>query len=258
MLFDLLYILVLYGPWFIIPAVPLGLATAVTVLRVREPGRLLTIAILTSLVGTLSVAETLIGGYEVFYRRFWLAVECTELDVVAVVLGFIALRRLAASISLTLAVLTGSFAIAAFLIVVTGIHRTIADHLVFGAPWITDSPFFANFRNQARVDVVTILTPALGMIWFWPTWFVWIGRVEVSRRFLYALTVVTVSVPVIAVVTWILLPGFTNRPNGHPYPLAQILLHEAVILLTWGLAIAAWRQRPTTPAPRMPGAPALG
>jgi len=258
MLSDLLYVLVAYGPWFIIPAVPLGLATAVTVVRVHEPGRLLTIAILTSLVGTLSVAETLLGGYDVLAGRFWLAVECTELDVVAVVLGLIALRRLAAPIWVTLAALTAIFAIAATLIVVTGVHRTIADHLVFGAPWITDSSFFPNFRNSARVDVVTILTPALGMIWFWPTWFVWICRVGVSRPFLYALTVVTVGVPVIGVVTWILLPGFTNRPNGHPYPLAQILLHEAVILLTWGLAIAAWRQRPTTPAPRMPAAPALG
>ncbi len=91
MLFALLYILVVYGPWFIIPAVPLGLATAVTVARVHEPRRLLAIAILTSLVGTLSVAETLIGGYDVFAGRFWLTVECTELDVVAVVLGFIAL-----------------------------------------------------------------------------------------------------------------------------------------------------------------------
>jgi len=255
MLFALLYILVVYGPWFIIPAVPLGLATAVTVARVHEPRRLLAIAILTSLVGTLSVAETLIGGYDVFAGRFWLTVECTELDVVAVVLGFIALRRLAASISVTLAALTAIFAIAATLIVVTGIHRTIADHLVFGAPWITDSPFFANFRNQTRVDVVTVLTPALGMIWFWPTWFVWIRRVGVSRPFVYALTVVTIGVPVIAVVTWILLPGFTN---WRAYPLAQILLHEAVILLTWGLAIAAWRQRPATTAPRMPAAPALG
>jgi hypothetical protein len=255
MLFDLLYIVVVYGPWFIIPAVPLGIATAVTVLRVHEPGRLLTIAILASLVGTLSVAETLLRGYDVFAGRFWLAVECTELDVVAFLLGLIALRRMAARISLTLAALTGTFAIAASLIVVTGIHRTIADHLVFGADWITDSPFFANFRNQTRVDVVTILTPALSMIWFWPAWFVWIRRVEVSRRLLYALTVVTVGVPVIAVVTWILLPGFTN---AHPYPLAQILLHEAVILLTWGIAIAAGRQRPTSPAPRMPAAPAIG
>jgi hypothetical protein len=256
MLFGLLYILVVYGPWFIIPAVPLGLATAVTVARVHEPRCLLTIAILTSLVGTLSVAETLLGGgYDVFAGRFWLSVECTEMDVVAVVLGVIALRRLAASISVTLAALAAIFAIAATLIVVTGIHRTIADHLVFGAPWITESPFFANFRNQTRVDVVTVLTPALGMIWFWPTWFVWIRRVGVSRPFLYALTVVTIGVPVIAVVTWILLPGFTN---WRPYPLAQILLHEAVVLLTWGLAIAAWRQRPTTPAPRMPGAATLG
>jgi len=255
MLLGLLYILLVYGPWFIIPAVPLGLATAVTVVRVHEPVRLLTIAILTSLVGTLSVAETVLGGYDIFAGRFWLAVECTELDMVALLLGLIALRRMAARISLTLAVLTGTFAITASLIVVTGIHRTIADHLVFGADWITGSPFFANFRNQTRVDSVTILTPALGMIWFWPTWFVWIRRVEVSRPFLYALTVVMVGVPTIAVVTWILLPGFTN---AHPYPWAQILLHEAVILLTWGIAIAVGRQRSTSPAPQKPAAPAMG
>jgi hypothetical protein len=252
----MLYLLWFYGPWLLIPACPLVLASMATLAVVRDPARLLTIAMLTSLVGTISVAETVFGSYGVLTGRFWLAVECTELDIVALVLGLIALRRLAARVSVTLGVLIAVFGAAAILIVVTGIQRTIADHMVFAESFITDSIFFAGYRDQARVDVVTILTPALGMIWFWPTWFVWIGRVEVSRRFLYALTVVIVGVPVIALVTWILLPGFTNRPNGDPYPLAPILLHEAVVLLVWGIAIAAGQQRPGWAFPRKPAATA--
>lgn len=246
---ETIYLLLGYGLWVLPIVGPLVIATVVTLVRVVEPRPLLTIAIFTSLTGTVTIAETIFRSYDVLIGRFWLVVECTGLELVAVVLGIIALRRLGIRVFVTLAVLFGTVAVVATVIVTSGIHRVIAANMINGAgAWIGSSPFVGSYVNQARVDVVTILTPAVATVVFWPTWFLTIGRLRASRPFLRGVRVALVGVAVIAVVTWALLPQLTNQS-----PVPQILLHEALVVVFWWIAIGAGRQKPQTSRARLSG-----
>lgn len=258
-----LYLLRLFGPFVLVPAVPLILAALATSRWVRDPGLLLAIAILTSLVGTLSVAETAFGSYEVWAGRLGLVIECTELDLIAVVLGLIALRRLKARISLTLGLLIGCFAIVFTVITTTGIHQVIAANILnipdwgmqTGVPDGSMQPYLLALQrsiDSLAVDVVTIITPAVAMVLFWPIWLLSIGRPHASARLLWTLFVAFVGVPVIAVVTWMLLPGLT----GNGYRLGQILLHEALVPIWWIAIAVGWHRARSALAPTIQTRPA--
>lgn len=201
---NTLYLLELFGPFVLIPAVPLVLATVATIRWVHDPKLLLAIAVLTSLVGTVSVAQTAFGSYNVFARRLWLVIECTELALVAVVIGLIAFRSLKIRISVTLGLLIGTFSIAFAVIATSGIHRDIAANMLnLPDGWMQTyaAPALQSSVDQVGADILTILTPAVGMVLFWLIWFRSIGRPHTSDRPHWTLSVPLVGVPVMAVVT---------------------------------------------------------
>lgn len=241
-----LYLLAAFGPFVLLPALPLVPATVLTLRRVHDPLLLLMVAIFTGLVGALCLAETAFRGYWIEVQSAELKVECAELGLIAVVVGIVAMRRLAKRVSLAAGLLIAIISVVAFVLVASGLDRAIAANVMSDSLWwIGTYPGVQEaYANHVRVDVVTVLTPAVAIALFWPTWYLVSGRLPATRPFHNALAVGLVGLAPIGVLTWTLLPSLASNN-----PLPPMLLHEALVLLTWWLAIAAGCRSASSPVP---------
>jgi predicted Co/Zn/Cd cation transporter (cation efflux family) len=212
---------------------------------------------LLSLAATLSLAETVLGSYEAFARRSWFAWYCfAELGLIAVAVAVLMLRRMGFSGSgITLGLLTGSWALAAALVVATGLNQGIADHLLNdmlpGTRFLYGPDAARYYANETRMNVTTTLVPALGMILFWPAWLLTEGRRYLNRAFLSAAIVALAGVAGLLLLTWtVVLDGVAS----HEYTVFEDVLHAGLVILTWCVATVVWRRRTRFPSAQLPRA----
>lgn len=229
------YLLFIFGPFFLLPAALLIPATLLTLRRVRDPLLLLTVAIFTGLAAALCLAESTFRGYWIEVESAELKVECASLIVVAVVVGAVAIRRLGKRVLMAAAVLIGVLVLVALVLIASGLDRTVAANVLRDSQvWYGSDPQAQQwYADHVRADVLAILTPTLGIALFWPAWYLANGRPRTSRPFRNSLAIGLVGLAPIGLLTWIVLPAFASRDFLPP-----LLLHEAFVLLTWWLAVA--------------------
>lgn len=251
-----LYFALLLGLWLLPLPLLIG-ALVLTLRRVKDQGRLVAIVMLLSLAATLSPAETMLGRYYVFAGRSWFAWYCfVQLGLIAVGVAVLILRRMGFSGSgITLGLLTGAWALAAALVVATGLNQGITDHLLNDMRpelrFLYGADSARSYANETRISVTNTLVPALGMILFWPAWLLTEGRRYLNRAFWSAAIVALAGVAGLLVLTWTVVLDGVYR---HAYTVFQDVLHAGLVVLTWWVATAVSGRRARSPSAQLPPA----